>query len=224
MQVEWLKQQNNPRLAVVVLGWASDGNIVRHIIPCGWDAVCLYDHRGIKDILSGKVTPPVLFEPGKYPETTLIAWSFGIWAAERLMGRDGPIPALFDKAVALNGTPFPVDELLGIGSRRLAVTVRGLAGGGKDAFDRKAYGPCYGPLSAKLSPRTLEDDIRELQELTRASATPYTPTIKWSRALIGTYDEIFPPENMKRYWGNKGKEVPLYHYPFGEESITKGLF
>ncbi|MCC8035346.1 MAG: DUF452 family protein [Rikenellaceae bacterium] len=224
MQVDWIWRKGNPRLAVIVMGWASDGRLVRDIIPEGFDALCLYDYRDIGEVLAGKWAPGAIFDPSQYSRVSLIAWSFGVWAAERLFGPEGPFSTDFDKAVALNGTPLPADELCGIGSRRLAVTIRGLAKGGKELFDRKAYGPDYRRLSDFLSPRSLDDNIRELEELSRASAVAYMPSIEWNYALMGTLDEIFPPDNMARYWGSRGEKVPLYHYPFGDESINKEIF
>lgn len=220
MQAKLIKTgEGNPQLAVVVLGWASGPGLVSHLVSPGCDILAVYDYSDIGDIIErgtipGKIQKTIL----SYPRRRLIAWSFGIWVAERLFPG-----ILFDRAIAVNGTPLPTDEKLGIGSRRLAVTIRGLGHGGMEPFNRKAYGPWYGKaLQEQTAP--IERYLDELTTLVTLSAVPYTPSIDWNRALVGTLDEIFPPENMVRYWGNRVKELNLIHYPFGDPNITEELF
>ena len=35
-------------------------------------------------------------------------------------------------------------------------------------------------------------------------------------------DEIFPPDRMRAYWGEKGTDFESYHFPFYNESIVMG--
>lgn len=154
-----------------------------------------------------------------YPYRLLAAWSFGVWAAERLFG-----DTLFDKAVALNGTPIPADETTGIGARRLGVTLRGIEKSGLAPFNRKAYGPYADLAGTAQSARTPADHTAELATLTALSSEPYRPSVCWTTAIVGIEDGIFPPENMFRYWGKRAIAVTSPHYPFGDENILKILF
>lgn len=197
-----------------MLGWASDHIILDNALPEGYDAVCIYDYRDIGRYTDGDADiDAFLFEndirPESYGESYLIAWSFGVWAAEVLF-RDTE----FDKAIAFNGTPFPVHDSYGIPPRIMDVTIRGLARGGLDMFNRKTYGEYYPVYSDVLCPRETEEYISELQILGICAQKPYTPAIKWDKAVIGTEDKIFPVENMMRYWNGVAELLPLYHFPF----------
>lgn len=209
MELHWLNRSQSDRLILFALGWAADHRIVEHIRPEGYDILTLYDYRpGSGD--AGRLRDEV----EKYPRRWLVAWSFGVWAAERALGGIG-----FEGALALNGTPFPVDDLYGIEPRRLAVTLRGLRSGGMEAFDRRAYGDDYPRLRHLLSPRPLGDNIAELEFLAEASVRQYEPSIRWDGAVVGSGDKIFPPENMARYWGSRARLLPLPHYPFGKGEL-----
>ncbi len=221
-----MTENGNERLLVIFMGWACDAAPVKHIEAESYDILCVYDYRDIGEVLDGRggsFTGLLTGYLKRYVTRTLMAWSFGVWAAERLFGAGGSMPIEFNKAIALNGTPFPADDQYGIGERRLAVTVRGLARGVKDEFDRKSYGKWHEQLESQLSPRPLEENIKELDILTARSREPFTPLLEWNTAVIGTEDLIFPPENMHRYWADKALSARLPHYPFGEREFIKDL-
>lgn len=153
-----------------------------------------------------------------YGERRLIAWSFGVWAAERIFAG-----VRFTRAVALNGTPRPAHDRYGMGARRLALTLRGLPAQGMEGFLRRAYQGAYERLLPLLAPRSLSENIAELETLVRESAIPYTPSLTWDAAAVGDDDRIFPPENMAAYWGERAKIVPLPHYPFENAALIGAI-
>lgn len=216
MQLHFTQRTGSDKLIVFALGWAADHKIIEHIRPEGFDVACLYDYD-TPETLRGSVTEEISAQ--HYPERHLFAWSFGVWAAEQLFHSEE-----FTRAVALNGTPLPVHDLYGIQQRRMAVTIRGLEAGGTDAFNRRAYGDSYEPLKEALSPRLLEANIAELRALDNAAQKPYTPGIRWDKAVVGEHDAIFPPENMMRYWREtteiETEILPLPHYPFANGRIV----
>lgn len=221
MEINWLRRDGSDRLIIFMLGWAADHRVVEHIRPEGYDIAVVYDYSdGLGD--AGLLRSVVR----EYPHRWLFAWSFGVWAAEQVFGdfygndeEDNPLAVAFEKAVAFNGTPFPVSESYGIEPRRMAVTIRGLRSGGTEAFDRRAYGEYFDRMSGVLSPRPIEKNIAELELLARLGAEVYKPRIRWDKAVVGSADVIFPPENMLRYWGLRAEELPLPHYPFAESGI-----
>lgn len=211
MEYHWLRCESDDKLVIFVLGWAADQRLVEHIRPEGCDLLAVYDYGegfAADDRLCKIATG--------YLQVYLFAWSFGVWAAEQLL-RDVPLT----RAVAFNGTPYPVDELYGIEPRRMAVTIRGLKSGGMDAFHRRTYGEYYDHFLPIMSPRSLEHNISELEYLAAESVVEYTPSIKWDKAIIGSHDEIFPPENMVRFWGSRAEILPLPHYPFADSKIIE---
>ncbi len=199
MEQDKCSAQQAEGIVVFVLGWASGPEAVGHLhLPGGYDVLTLYDWRTMP---CGATLAGLRREVAGYADRRLAAWSFGVWAAEQLFaGME------FTRAVAFNGTPLPADDALGMGLRRLKLTLRGLPAGRMDDFLRRA--------SCPPGPRSLQDNIAELETLTRLSAEPYTPSLAWDMAVAGSGDLIFPPENMARYWGDKAKNVPLPHYPF----------
>ena len=124
MQKHWLKRIGAPDLIVVALGWASEPRLVQNIPTEGYDVLVLYDYRTLEPLAAA--------DTASYGQITLLAWSFGVWVAEQVC-RDIP----FRRAVALNGTPLPVDARYGIPPQAMAVTRQGIRRTGTDLFDRR---------------------------------------------------------------------------------------
>lgn len=193
-------------LAIICLGWGGDPRVAAPLAErLDMEVLYLHDWR----------TMPALPDLSKYNNIYLIAWSFGVWAAEQIFAKT---TTEFTRAIALNGTPLPCDERLGIGLKRLKITLQGLQSRGLEEFQRRAYGEYYEELRPVLSERKLQDDIDELSALIARSLRPHTPSIKWDTAVVGSQDTIFPPANQLAYWENRAetrvKIVSLPHYPF----------
>lgn len=208
MQADWLVREGNRRVVIFALGWAADTRVVAHIRPSGCDVLALGDYRTLEAL------DDAFFE--SYAERYLFAWSFGVWAAEQILRG-----VRIDHAVALNGTPLPVDERYGIEPKRLSVTIRGFRRSGTREFDKRTYGVWYEQFGRLATNRTEEDKIEELEMLAVQAACLYVPNIKWSKAIVGSEDVIFSPENMLRYWGIRAEVLPLPHYPFGDAGLIE---
>lgn len=217
MEFHWLNRAGGGDLIVFVLGWAADHRVVEHIRPDGYDILAVYDY--VEGLGGGREVAHKAAQG--YSRVYLFAWSFGVWVAGQLF--DGIETA---RAVALNGTPRPVDALYGIEPRRMAVTIRGLRAGGTDVFNRRAYGEYFERLRPVLAPRPPERNIAELEWLASASVPALAtegqaPAFEWDKAIVGTEDLIFPPENMLRYWGSRAETLPLPHYPFADGGLIE---
>ncbi len=202
------------RVVVFSLGWGCEERIASNQMAAlgGADVEWLYDWRQMP---SAAAAEALRERVGRYEERYLVAWSFGVWAAEQVLrGVD------FTRAVAVNGTPLPADERFGVGARRLSLTLRGLPARGMDEFLSRAYGDSYQPLLPLLNPRGTDENIRELRMLIDESQKPYEPSLRWDAAVVGSGDLIFPPENMAAYWGERAKTLPLPHYPFEDPGFT----
>lgn len=207
MQTYWLrKEDGNKKLIIYILGWAGDPDVVRHLCPHDSDVLCIYHYTKLSPL------DPQLCSA--YDQVTLFAWSFGVWVAEQI-AQELPLT----KAVALNGTPYPVHLDYGMAPKLVLATLRGLQRVGMEPFFEKSYGQFYLADKPEFKPVSLRARYEELLFLKDASQSPYTPSIKWDKALIGSQDEIFTAPKMKAYWQDLAEIHEMPHYPFGDPSL-----
>lgn len=208
MQQSWLIKKGHPDLVLYMLGWAATPNAVCHITPPNCDVLACYDHRSI--------APLKAEDFAAYRRIYLFAWSFGVWVSEQCC-RELPLY----KAIALNGTPFPVDDRYGMRLRVVLRTMQGLARVGMNPFNEKAYGGVRYIPDGPFPDRPIEDKIDELNRLADWSKADSAAHLRWDAAYIGDKDEIFPPAKMWAYWESVGLGTGFdsYHYPFANPSI-----
>lgn len=210
MQESWLiQEESNADLVIFMLGWAATPNAVLHLRPQGCDVLACYDHRELAPLDPARFT--------RYRRIYLFAWSFGVWVAEQCC-RELPLY----KAVALNGTPFPVDDRWGMRLRVVLRTMQGLARVGMNPFNEKTYGGLRYIPEGPYADRSIEEKIDELTFLAERSKADSAAHLKWDAAYIATKDEIFPPDKMRDYWHSVGlgTEFESYHYPFAHPNVV----
>jgi len=205
MELHWLKKEGAPSLVVFVLGWAASHRWVEHIRPRGFDVLCVCDLRDM--------APLALPE---YRHKVLLAWSFGIWAAEHLFEKD-----TFARAIALCGSPLPTSDKHGLGLRRAKLTLRSLPEG-LPAFYRACLGPSFERFAPGLPSRSPEALYQELDFLLERSSQSYAPKLPWNAAVLGERDTLFPLAKLLDYWGEKALVMPFAHYPFADEATVRG--
>lgn len=209
MQQSWLRRKQQSDLVLYMLGWASNPNAVLHIDPSSCDVLAVYDYREAIALQAEDFA--------KYRRIYLFAWSFGVWAAEQYC-RQLPLY----RAIALNGTPYPVSEEYGMRLRVVLRTMQGLARVGMTPFNEKAYGRERAVPEGPYPDRTLDEKIDELTILAEQSRKNSSANIHWHKAYIGDKDEIFPPAKMEAYWTSVGlgTRFSSYHYPFADARIV----
>lgn len=209
MQQTLLNQHPNHRdLVIFMLGWAATPNAVCHITPPGCDMLVCYDYRKLEPL------SPERFS--RYRRIYLFAWSFGVWVSEQCC-RELPL----HRAIALNGTPYPVDPRYGMRLRVVQRTMRTLIrNGGSNPFSANVEDGRYIPTGA-YPDRTAEEKLEELNLLAERAAHDSAPRLRWDAAYIAVRDEIFPPDNMRAWWNplGLGTEFDSYHYPFSHPEI-----
>jgi malonyl-CoA O-methyltransferase/biotin synthesis protein BioG len=207
MQSVW--QLNNRReLLLFFSGWGMDARPTAHLNAGRFDVCTCFDYNTLDTEEATRWT--------RYDRVTLAAWSMGVWAAEQVLeGINIPVAL----SVAINGTPKPVDDALGIPVATAQATLDGLTPEALRRFYRRMFGS--GNLlkereSAGALPAIDFDERRE--ELRRILARrPYPDTgFVWNNALISKEDAIFPPENLQAAWRGKVRIVELDapHHPF----------
>lgn len=211
MKQDWLIQSpGNRNLILFMLGWGATPNSVQQLpFPAGYDVLCCYDHRSL--------TPLNAADFCGYERIYLFAWSFGVWVAEQ---NCQALP--LHKAIAINGTPYPASPQYGLRLKVLLRTIRSVAALGGNPFKDESSPERYAPAGPYTEP-TSRQQLEELEFLADAcQSLPEQPHLNWTRAYIATRDEIFPPDRMRAYWGEKGTEFESYHFPFYDESIVMG--
>ena len=208
MEKRWLVKTGHSDLMIFALGWACEPQSVVHIPLKGYDVLCLYDYRHPETF--------TLPEIDTYRTIDLMAWSFGVMIAERLCPH---LP--LRRAIALNGTPRPVDDHFGIPVRSFRLTLRSIGTAGTTLFEQRTYGDSYATASTWPPSRSLDDKVEELKTLaTLADQPPIVPDWRWHTALIGGQDAIFPPQNQLAYWQAYDPSIRILempevpHYPF----------
>ena len=204
----------NSKLLLVFSGWATSPEVFRHLeTEPDTDLWICYDYRGMEfdgEALSG------------YREIRLVAWSLGVWVATRLWAGHRS----FTTATALNGTPFPMHDTLGIPTAIFEGTLHHISEEGMRRFNRRMCGDkeTFNRYS-ELSPRPLEEIKEELESLYNQippekleSADPRISAF-WDQAILSTEDKIFPATNLRNYWQGrcpiqeiKAPHLPFYHY------------
>ena len=207
MKLEYLSHKNSPRLLLVFSGWASDASFFTGALPpAGYDFAVAADYR----------TPASAAQTAciaGYSEVCVVAWSFGVPAANRFM-LDNP-HIRFTLRVAVNGTLAPVDNLLGIPEEIFHGTLDRLDTRNLSKFIRREAGSA---TAAGSLPPADSFDIDSLKdELKAIAALPHSesPSTLWDRVIISSRDAIIPPDNQRRFWSAHPdvQEIDAPHLP-----------
>lgn len=207
MKLEHISQKNAPRLLLVFSGWASDASFFAGTVPPpGYDFAVASDYRMPA---SAAQTEQI----AGYSEVCLIAWSFGVPAANRFM-LDNP-HIRFTLRLAINGTLVPVDDLLGIPEEIFRGTLEHLDTRNLSKFMRREAGSASAaaslPGAETFDISALKDELKAIAALPRAKNS----TAGWDSVIISSRDAIIPPENQRRFWSGHPEihEIDAPHLP-----------
>lgn len=211
MQVDWIKKGESDKLIVMALGWGASVDVVVNLNFDGYDVVALCDYKkldvNVKSLLEG------------YSEVNLIAWSFGVWASEQLLGE-----VAFNKAIALGGTPKPIDRRFGIAPRIFDLTLIGIQNDGVAQFVVRMCGRHLKKYLGNFSKRSLDDCKEELTILDKVGRVEYVPKVRWSCFVGMGADLVFPCSSVRNYASENGFKFELLegvpHYPFYNDDFV----
>lgn len=221
MQLHWLNKQNNDKLIIFFAGWSFDYKPFEFLDCEDFDVLMVYDYN---------IFPRPLREREKfvnehceftnlgegYKQTYLIAWSMGVFAAYQMRNE---LPA-FDKKIAVNGTPLPVDDKFGIPQKPFLLTLRhaktGLEGkfyqnifNSAEEFERYMKNPVERPIDNRVEElKSLYDRIKE-ENQDQDDAFSY-----YDKALVSTQDKIIPTKNQLNFWQEKAEIIESGHFPY----------
>ena len=145
----------------------------------------------------------------------LIAWSMGVFTAYLLRDK---LPK-FSKKIAINGTPYPVDDEFGIPTKPFLLTLRHAKTGleGKfyqNIFDTKEEFERYLTTPVKRTIENRENELKSLYQRIKTSENSYEHY--YDKALISTRDKIIPTKNQVNFWQNNAEIEMLEsgHFPY----------
>ena len=189
MQHVLLQKNGCEHLTVFFAGWGMDKNPFLDFRVSESDLLICFNYTDLdfnSCLLEG------------YKRVRVVAWSLGVWAVSSLMD---DFPVLAENAIAVNGTPFPVDETRGIPPNVFQGTLEGLSNASLARFDRRMCGDAA-TLAAytRVHPkRSVESLVEELAWIGRESTMrKVSPPFK--RAIVGKRDAIFSCDNQENAW------------------------
>lgn len=199
--------KNNPTLLLVFAGWSASPELFRHVeAEKDTDVWICYDYR---DWVFGE-------DLASYTTIRLVAWSLGIWAASYVFEKEAYKPA---EAIAINGTPCPVDDAYGIPEAIFLGTLENVTPDGMHRFNRRMCGSREILQQYDKSPSRPTEELREeLQFLYQSVKVngDLTSSIRWTKAVISSGDRIFPAGNLRNFWQGRCRvqEIDTSHFPF----------
>ena len=224
MKGEWIVRRGSGKLLLFFNGWGMDRCVAESFAPRvsasgEHDIAVLYDYRdlALPDPIAGAVAGAESVE--------LLAWSMGVWAAahagiERV-----------ERAVALNGTPWPRDAERGIPPELFTGTLEGWNDANRQRFERRMMtGVPPEVVESVRSQRSSGDQKAELQAIADSLSggqLKSSPAWRYSKAIVGGRDQIVRAENQRHAWQEMGVPVVEYpampHFPFHQPEVLKEL-
>lgn len=193
MKLTFLTHNDSRRLLLFFAGWGMDERPFRGLARADYDLAVAYDYSDETDVTVG----------GGFDEIMVVAWSFGVIAADRFMAAHPELP--FTLRCAVNGTLYPVDDRCGIPSAIFDGTLAGLSEQSLTKFRRRMAGgaKACAPFLENAPQRTIESLAAELRTIAALEAAH----TNWDVAYVAEADRIIPPENQLTAWQSEGVTV-----------------
>lgn len=213
MKNYWLNKKGNKKLIIFFCGWSFDHKPFERL-SCGeYDVCTVYDYGDI-NIDEFQNTLP---DFDGYDDYKLVSWSMGVYVAYLLKDL---LPE-FSQKVAVNGTPFPIDNNLGIPFKTFDLTLKYADSGLKGKFQKNLFKKFEDYERYLKTPveRTVENQVRELVALDKFIKNNEIHYEKYyDTAVVSDTDKIIPTKNQINCWEKYAKFVKIDsgHFPFFE--------
>lgn len=213
MQHYWLNKKDNKKLIIFFAGWSFDHNPFKCLDCSDYDVLVFYDYNDF--------TMPQIEE--NYEQKILITWSMGVFVAYLLKDK---LPR-FNKKIAINGTPYPVNDRFGIPQRTFDLTLKYAETGLQSKFYQNVFTDDEFLAKYFENPidRSIENRVKELiflNKLIKRTSLAYDGCF-YDEAIIGLSDKIIPTKNQLAFWGESAKTVACGHFPFYNYKSWKEL-
>ena len=202
-------------LLVFFAGWGAEpcmfartGSL--HEATSGRDLLVCWDYRDLS-LDAGLLR--------RYSDIRVLAWSMGVWAAGRVFDTADFASLPVSAAIAVCGTPTPIDDTTGIPETIFDGTLAGLSERTLAKFRRRMCGSTEaleGLLSCGLtrSVKELREELAAIGSQVREGVSTDSNLesglrLSWSQAIVGSRDMIFPTANQQAAWESLGVPVRL---------------
>lgn len=207
MQYHWLNKQNNKNLIIFFGGWSFDYKPFECFDCKDYDVLMFYDYTNLE-------LPENICSAENYENISLIGWSMGVFAAYCLKDK---LPK-FNDTLAINGTPYPVDDNLGIPHRTFNLTLQyaetGLQGKFyKNVFSNDEFLAKYNQSPVERSIKNRVDELISLDSFIKSRRLTYDNSF-YNRAIVGLNDKIIPAKNQLNCWKDIAIKLDCGHFPF----------
>lgn len=205
MHTQLIQHPQADTLLVYFAGWGTPAALAETFAPPAADLLLCSDYR----------TTALDFDFSPYRRIGVLAWSMGVWVAERAMQG-----VSLDWAAAVNGTGLPRDDAFGIPCAVFDQTLARFNEANRAKFEQRMCADAeslahYRSLPQHRSTDSLREELTFLQQAVQADCR--TDFIRWNCAHIGANDRIFPAAHQQAYWQSRCP-VQVFeggHYPHG---------
>jgi uncharacterized protein HI_1552 len=201
-------------LIVYFAGWGTPLDAVAHLIlPTNHNLLICYDYQDLT----------LDFDFSAYQQIRVVAWSMGVWVAERVLQG-----ITLQSATAVNGTGLPCDDGFGIPYAIFKGTLDNLTENTRSKFERRICGDKVSfERYQQFSARSFNEIHRELIALfAMIQQDKRTDLIHWTNAWVSSHDKIFMPANQHQYWALRCavQEIEGEHYVFSRFTHWSALW
>ncbi len=208
-----LISKGSQRLIILFAGWSTRPSLYREFARPGFDLMVVYDYTDF------------IFSPeesiGQYQEICVVAWSYGVAAAHRWLASNPDIP--LTRTIAVNGTPWPVDESRGISPRVFDLTLRTLSDKSVREFRKRMFklGDSF-PSFEDVATGCLGHELESISSLTCNAPAAQDSIGLWDKVVVSASDRIIPYDSQLNAW--KGHPDIILtdwpHYPHWDTVLS----
>lgn len=187
-------EHHSNRLILIFAGWGTDARFYSGLKGIdGYDIAVMHDYETLQ------ITQEEELKLADYSEIVVVAWSYGVASASLFMNEHPSLP--YTLRIAVNGTPWAVDDDCGIPRAIFRGTLDTLCEASLRKFQRRMAGGAAAmkAIEALLPDTDIEVLKRQLTNIGNRPA-PLHPATLWDLAVIADNDAIIPTANQLNAW------------------------
>ncbi len=216
MRGEWLHRGGSSSCLIFFAGWGMDPHPFRPLVTGRQDIHMVWDYRQVEEF--------DLRPFHAYSRLHLLAWSMGVYVSCLLLSDNTD---LLHSAVAVNGTPTPIHDRLGIP----VAAYEEMSGNLNREMVLDFYRDMFPEAGAEREMfmsrpprRSLESLRTELLALSRLYQHRGPGRDIFTRHIVGSRDTVFPARNQLRCWQRERcRVIRAGHLPFFSPALPEGM-